>query len=121
MDVRLKDTNVRLKDKVSLITGAGSGIGQATALLLAGEGAKVVAIDRSQQAVAKTHHLIETEGGVCQSLVVDITQERQVANEDEQQGNNSLGTFPDVVHFLRKGYQEIKELIFVAVRSTEMI
>jgi 3-oxoacyl-[acyl-carrier protein] reductase len=70
---------VRLKDKVSLITGAGSGIGRATALLFAEEGAKVVAIDRNREALEKTQSLIEQKRGNCQSLVFDLTQESQVA------------------------------------------
>jgi len=35
-----------LKDKVVIVTGAGSGIGRATALRFAGEGAKLVLVDR---------------------------------------------------------------------------
>ena len=40
---------MRLKDKVSLITGAGAGIGQATALLFAGEGSQVIVADIAPQ------------------------------------------------------------------------
>ncbi len=70
---------MRLNQKISLITGAGSGIGQATALLFASEGATVIAVDRSTPAVEKTQSLIEQAGGVCQALTVDVTQEQQVA------------------------------------------
>ena len=69
---------MRLKHKVSLITGAGSGIGQATALLFAREGAQVVAVDQNAQAIEKTRLLIEQEGGVCHALTVDVSQEQQV-------------------------------------------
>jgi NAD(P)-dependent dehydrogenase (short-subunit alcohol dehydrogenase family) len=44
---------MRLKDKVCIVTGGGSGIGRATALLFADEGAQLVVADkRNAQAVA---------------------------------------------------------------------
>jgi NAD(P)-dependent dehydrogenase (short-subunit alcohol dehydrogenase family) len=45
---------MRLKDKVALITGAGSGIGRQAALLFAREGAAVVAVDVNEQAARDT-------------------------------------------------------------------
>ncbi|MBI4304782.1 MAG: glucose 1-dehydrogenase [Chloroflexi bacterium] len=45
---------MRLKDKVAIVTGAGSGIGRATALLFATEGANVVAADINNSAVSAT-------------------------------------------------------------------
>ena len=69
---------MRLKDKVSLITGAGSGIGRATALRFANEGAMVVIVDRNLQEAEKTQHLIEQANG-SKATAVDVTQERQVA------------------------------------------
>ncbi|MBD2055624.1 SDR family oxidoreductase [Oculatella sp. FACHB-28] len=71
---------MRLKNKVSFITGAGSGIGQATAVQFASEGAIAVVVDRNLESAKKTQHLIEQAGGVAQALVVDITQEQQVAD-----------------------------------------
>jgi NAD(P)-dependent dehydrogenase (short-subunit alcohol dehydrogenase family) len=70
---------VRLKDRVSLITGAGSGIGQAVALRFASEGAIVILADRNIEAATKTQHLIEEAGGTSQAIAVDVTQEQQVA------------------------------------------
>ena len=45
---------MRLKDKVALITGAGSGIGRQSALLFASEGAAIVAVDLNEQAARDT-------------------------------------------------------------------
>ena len=70
---------MRLKDKVSLITGAGSGIGRATALLFAREGALVIAVDRDEQQAKKTKNLIHQAGGRCEAKFVDVSQEEQVA------------------------------------------
>lgn len=70
---------MRLRNKISLITGAGSGIGRATALRFASEGATVVVADRNLQEAEKTHHLIAQAGGTSQAFAVDVTQEQQVA------------------------------------------
>ena len=49
---------MRLKDKIAVITGAGSGIGRATAVLFAKEGAKLALVDRDAAAVEETAKLI---------------------------------------------------------------
>jgi 3-oxoacyl-[acyl-carrier protein] reductase len=69
---------MRLKNKISLITGAGSGIGQATALKFANEGAIVIASDRDLPAAKHTQYLIEQSGGNGQAIALDVTQEHQV-------------------------------------------
>lgn len=67
-----------LKDKVVVITGASSGIGEATAKKLAGAGAKVVLgarrIDRLNQLVAQ----IKQAGGQAVAQVTDVTDQKQV-------------------------------------------
>ncbi len=52
----------KLDSQVAVITGAGSGIGQATALAFASEGARVVVADYNQQAAARTVALIHAQG-----------------------------------------------------------
>jgi 3-oxoacyl-[acyl-carrier protein] reductase len=69
---------MRLKDKVSIITGAGRGIGQATALKFAREGAKVVACDVSQAAVDETVGLVRAEGGEALGCIVDVTKRADI-------------------------------------------
>lgn len=71
---------MRLNQKVCLITGAGSGIGRATALQFAQEGAQVIVVDRNSDAVEKTKYLLEQQGNLCQYLIVDVTQEQQVSD-----------------------------------------
>jgi NAD(P)-dependent dehydrogenase (short-subunit alcohol dehydrogenase family) len=63
---------MRLADKVCIVTGAGSGIGRASALLFAAEGARVVAADLDEAAAAAT--LAEIEGQAV-ALQVDVADE----------------------------------------------
>jgi NAD(P)-dependent dehydrogenase (short-subunit alcohol dehydrogenase family) len=63
----------RLTDKVSLITGAGSGIGRASALLFAAEGSRVAVADIDVGAAGETTRLISDAGGVAADYRVDVT------------------------------------------------
>ena len=64
---------MRLKDKVAIITGAGRGIGQATALKFAREGAKVVVCDLTQESIAETLALCEQAGAQTLGCVANVT------------------------------------------------
>lgn len=64
---------MRIKDKVVLITGAGSGIGKSTALLFAKEGAKVVVNDLSEKHGIETVEEIQAQGGEAVFLQADVT------------------------------------------------
>lgn len=64
-----------LKDRVAIVFGAGSGIGQAGAARMALEGAYVVVADRSAEGAAETVSLISTAGGSAENLVVDVTED----------------------------------------------
>lgn len=64
---------MRMKDKAAIITGAGSGLGRATALRFAAEGAKVLCADRNHAAATATAEVIAAAGGMAVSTAVDVT------------------------------------------------
>jgi NAD(P)-dependent dehydrogenase (short-subunit alcohol dehydrogenase family) len=64
---------MRLTDKVALITGAGSGIGQATAVLFAREGARVAVVDLREDAAKATAEQIERSGGQALAIRADVS------------------------------------------------
>jgi meso-butanediol dehydrogenase/(S,S)-butanediol dehydrogenase/diacetyl reductase len=65
---------MRLAGKVALITGAGVGIGRATALLFAKEGASVAVVDRDAPTGRETVDLITREGGKAVFIYADVSQ-----------------------------------------------
>jgi NAD(P)-dependent dehydrogenase (short-subunit alcohol dehydrogenase family) len=67
----------RLKGKVCVITGAGSGIGHASATLFAKEGALVVVADIDQRAARATVASIRKRGGDSVAELLDVTDEAQ--------------------------------------------
>jgi len=69
----------RLAGKVAAVTGAGSGIGRATAVLFAQEGAAVGVIDVNSAAAVETVEQIAANGGKALALTADIVQQVQVA------------------------------------------
>lgn len=70
---------MRLQGKISIITGAGNGIGRATALKFAAEGATVIACDVNQTAIAALCDEITAAGGRARHHVVDVTKPVQIA------------------------------------------
>ena len=67
----------RLEGKSVIITGAGSGIGRAATLLFAKEGARLIAVDRSE-AVNDVVAEVEKAGGIAEALTADAGSEKDV-------------------------------------------
>lgn len=74
----------------AVVTGAGSGIGQATALLLAGEGWSVVCADIDEKGAQRTAALALHDGGVARPLVLDVTSAVSVAALGKLSGVKAL-------------------------------
>ena len=75
---------MQLAGKVALITGAGSGIGNAAALLLAKEGAKVAALGRTEDELKDTVTQIRDAGGEAIPLSADISQPNEMQQAVQQ-------------------------------------
>ncbi|MFO7814874.1 MAG: 3-oxoacyl-ACP reductase FabG [Halanaerobiales bacterium] len=69
---------MRLKDKVAIITGAGSGIGKASAFKFAEEGAKVVIADFDSEAGNEVAEKINGDGGEAYFIKVDVSKWEEV-------------------------------------------
>jgi NAD(P)-dependent dehydrogenase (short-subunit alcohol dehydrogenase family) len=63
----------RVEEKVALITGAGSGIGRAMALLFAREGARILAADVEAEAADETVRLVQDAGGTAEARGANVS------------------------------------------------
>jgi NAD(P)-dependent dehydrogenase (short-subunit alcohol dehydrogenase family) len=92
---------MRLKDKVALITGAGSGIGRQSALLFAKEGAQLVCVDVNEKAAQETAAMIKGAGAVAVKADVSKARdcEQMVAAAEKQFGRlNVLFNNAGIMH-----------------------
>lgn len=69
---------MRLKDKIAIITGAGSGIGRGVALMFVKEGAKVVAADWSEEGGTETVEIIKEQGGEAVFVKTDVSKNADI-------------------------------------------
>jgi NAD(P)-dependent dehydrogenase (short-subunit alcohol dehydrogenase family) len=84
-----KTPNGRFMGKVAFVTGAGSGIGRATALAFAREGASVTIADISEQGLQEAARIIENLGGKALAVKCDVTRGEDVKSALER----TLSTF----------------------------
>lgn len=68
----------KLAGKAALITGAGSGIGRAAAVLFAAEGASVAIVDINREAAEETARLVSELGGTALALTADVSSAAQI-------------------------------------------
>lgn len=69
----------QLSSKTALVTGAGSGIGKATALTLAKAGANVAVLSRTKEEIEKTAAEIESQGGKALAITADVSDDADMA------------------------------------------
>ena len=119
---------MRIKDKVAVITGAGSGIGRATAELFSKEGAKVIAVDIDEKTGGDTAKRILQSHGQAHFVKADISQESQ-AKEISEEAMATFGRIDILVNnaatFVLKGFDatldELRRSFDVNVAGTVMV
>lgn len=116
---------MNLRDQVVFITGAGSGIGRATALAFARGGAKVIATDRNLASAEQTAELVHVSRGVCEPVLLDVADplawESALARVEEHHGIprvlvNNAG-YTTAGRFLDHSADDWADLVAVNVRG----
>ena len=67
-----------LKGMIAVVTGAASGIGQASAIRLAQDGADIAILDINEEGLAETARAVEEAGRSCLSLQVDLLEREEI-------------------------------------------
>ncbi len=108
----------RLRDKVVLVTGAGSGMGRAIAAACASEGAHAVAVDVNSLAVSETVEQITKQDGSAISAIADVSRREQV-REAIDRGVDAFGRI-DVI-FNNAGFNKPMHLLDVTEENWRSI
>ena len=99
----------KLENKVALVTGAATGIGRATAIALAKEGANVMVTDVNEKEGLETVNRIEKDGGKAKFIQLDVSKKEQVdavvkqiftkeGSLDLAVNNAGIGGVPNALH-----------------------
>ena len=70
----------KLENKVSIITGAGSGMGKAISILFAAEGSKVIAADINQERLDALKKEVSESGGELTTVLTNVAKEEDIEN-----------------------------------------
>ena len=92
----------RFVDNVAIVTGGGSGLGEATAVRLGGEGAHVAVLDIRAEAAEATVRRITEAGGLAQARAVDVSDQASVRNVVADVAG-SVGSSPGSGQLRRRG------------------
>lgn len=93
-----------LKDKTAVITGAGRGIGQATAILFASEGAKLLLSDLDKKPLDETVSKIKSEGCIAVGIVGNVTSQedcKKVVKAGAEIGGGSIDILCNIAGITR--------------------
>jgi NAD(P)-dependent dehydrogenase (short-subunit alcohol dehydrogenase family) len=121
---------MRLSGKVALITGSGGGIGRATAILFAKEGAKVVVNDISTKAGNETVEMIKAIGGDAIFVQGDVTKgadcQRMVQTAVITYGKlttlvNNAGGFEYIAPVVETSEEDYQKIMDVNVKSIFLV
>jgi len=92
----MSETSARLSGRTVVVTGGGSGIGRATSLRAAREGASVAVVDRHRDNAEETAAMIRAAGGRAAAYPCDVADDTSVSNTVEA-ANRDLGRISGVV------------------------
>ena len=85
---------MRLNNRTAIVTGSGNGIGRATAILFAKEGANVIVAEIEEDTGNETVEMIKSDGGEATYINVDTSKidsvERMVSNSVEKYGDINI-------------------------------
>lgn len=103
---------MRLKDKISIITGAGSGIGRETAILFAHEGSQVICVDIDESKAKETVDIIKQENRVAFFYQADVSRTedvRRIAEKCKQRTGKIDILFNNAGYLIKERFEATTE------------